>query len=62
MGTYERKRCPCGKNRTTDCDKCGEATCKDCAQVVVEKSTDANVLVYHSNKCTPVKYRKEVKE
>ena len=62
MGTYEKKRCLCGKNKVTNCDKCGKATCKDCAQIIVERQTDKEVLIYHAKRCTPVKYRKEVKE
>tara|TARA_R110000751_G_scaffold73023_1_gene147807 strand:+ start:2403 stop:2588 length:186 start_codon:yes stop_codon:yes gene_type:complete len=61
MGTYEKKRCLCGKDKVTNCDKCGKATCKGCAQIVVERQTDEEVLIYHTN-CTPIKYRKEVKE
>jgi hypothetical protein len=61
METYERKRCPCGKDKVTNCDKCGKATCKNCARIVVDTPTDENVFIYHT-KCTPSKYRQEVKE
>ena len=58
---YEKKRCRCGKDKVTNCDKCGKPTCKNCAQIVVEKATDKDVIIYHTT-CTPAKYRKEVKE
>jgi len=54
------ERCPCGGIRVTDCDKCGITTCYKCATIVVAKTTDTEVMVFHAE-CKPKKYKKEVK-
>ena len=48
----------CKKEAVTICDKCGEPTCRECAQIVVEKPTDVDVKIYHKGKCVPKKFRK----
>lgn len=47
----------CRKEAVTSCDKCGELTCRECAQIVVEKPTDVDVKIYHRKKCVPKKYQ-----
>lgn len=54
------KRCQCGKDRVTNCDKCNEPICYKCSTIYVEKPTAVVVKVFHE-KCRPKK-RKEVKE
>lgn len=55
-----KMRCACGTDRVTDCDKCGEPTCRDCLQLTVEKASALTVEVYHA-KCVPLRF-KRVKE
>ena len=43
----------CNKEAVTLCDKCGEPTCRECAQIVVLKPTDVDVQIYHRKKCVP---------
>lgn len=52
----------CGAEGNTTCDACEEYTCRKCCQIVVVKPTDIDVYIYHKGKCTPKKFRKEVKE
>tara|TARA_R110001632_G_scaffold4863_2_gene20016 strand:- start:13934 stop:14125 length:192 start_codon:yes stop_codon:yes gene_type:complete len=57
------KQCvKCGKEKVTECDTCDKPTCRACSQIVVNKPTDIDVKIYHKGKCTPSKFRKEVKE
>lgn len=57
----ENKRCLCGKDKVTFCDRCNKGTCKDCAKIAVSHPNDEEVLIYHAE-CLPKKYQKEVKE
>ena len=56
-----KEKCPCGRNRATDCDKCGLSTCYKCSTLVVVKPSAEEVMVYHAG-CKPKKYSKEVKK
>ena len=49
----------CKQQAVTNCDKCGEPTCRECAQIVVAKPTDLEVMIYHRNRCVPKKFRKK---
>jgi len=50
----------CNKEAVTLCDKCENPTCRECAQIVVEKPTDVDVKIYHKKKCVPKKYQKKM--
>jgi len=59
----KNKNCKlCGKASTSNCDSCNERTCRECSIIVVEKPTAVEINLYHKGKCTPLRFRKEVKE